>query len=290
MPKRRLSDLEGSDNQEAESDNAQDATINGTVVLNLARVVFSRQAKYLKIRREHLAPVMNKSLLRGQFNLYIKSLNEELEKLLGLHLVQNGTEFHLLSSLKPESKDILHELFKDDQNTSGNNLREEYASSKPPQSRTPVVGNNRDCCLGGIQLIVIFLIVLNQNRISETDLLDSLASFGLTSRLNVTIPLFNTSIQPLIAEMVRKDYIEKSGTRTVNQEDSNGEYSLGKRCLQEFPPKTLQALLKVIVPSEDFNEKINTSLRRCFPDFDVSEPSDQPQPAEENRSPDEQAA
>lgn len=261
------------DTYEDESDNSKDyfdESLNSSILINLSRAIFSRQAKSLKIRREHLTPALPKNTRKTTLKESINILNESLQELLGLHLDQNGNEYYLHSCLEPKSKDILHELLSDDPQEIVSNTSQDIHSLIPAHKRHPVVVNTYENCMGGFQLLVIIILVLSQNRISETDLHEALYSFGFSSRLNITMPVFNQPVQNIVAEMVRREYLDRSKSKSTLGEYDVG-YTLGKRALREFSPETLHTILEDIVSLEEHKSKISKSLRRCFPLYEVAE-------------------
>lgn len=261
MSKRKRIDIE----EEEYLDNANDNPQNFSNWATLLRIVFSRQAKFLKIRREHLQPVLGKVTQKGSLSIFVKHLNLELEDIFGLTLEQQGTEFALVSCLNSKSKLCLHDVFMDDLETPKGNLL-----GRPSKKRHPIVGNMYETCMGAVQIIVIIILVLSQNRITETDLFDTLIQFGLTNRLNLPNPILNLPLQGIITEMTRREYIARTESPTSKSNDCNIDYSLGKRALREFLPEDIQSILKEIFLQEELDDKIITALKRCFPNYNFS--------------------
>lgn len=269
MPKRVHSDSEDDEYDDTLA-KRNDASVRSTTLASLCRVLLSRQVKYLKTRREHLLAVLNKDSSKGTLKDYIQELDSELRDSLGLCLEQNGTDFLLLSCLDEKSKDVLHELLKDD-TTSDLQTTESLSNktSAPSKKRSPIVANTFENSMGSVQLIVILILVLSKNRITESDLIDALVSFGLPKRLDLNTPVFNMPSLAIIAEMTRRDYLEKSIAGGNSAGDNNNvDYSLGKRALREFKPETFSRILQELIPQAEFQDKILTSLKRCFPEHE----------------------
>lgn len=265
MSKRRHTALEETEYEE-ETDAFED-TLNSTILPSLVRVFLARQAKALKTRREHIVPLISKNGPRGNLKQWLKSLNEEFDRLLGLRVELAGTEYYVVSSLDDRAKGILHELLQDDEQLRKQNKRD---ANQPmgANKRQPIVGNTVESYLSGVLLLVMMIIVLSQNRISESALFEALRSFGLSARLNITNPVFNTPVQNVVADLVRREYVEKlKPTNATQGPDSDVDYALGKRALREFPPKTIKRLLETIIVQPELQSKIDTALRRCFPDY-----------------------
>lgn len=294
MPKRAHSDSED-DNYEDNFAHRNDTPVRSATLASLCRVLLSRQAKFLKTRREHLQAVFPKDSNKSALKEYIKELDNELRDSLGLCVEQNGTDYQLLSSLDEKSKTVLHELLKDD-STSGLQDTDAQPSdaSTRAKKRSPIVVNTFENSMGSVQLIVILILVLSKNRISETDLLEALASFGLPNRLNIDTPVFHMPSQGIIAEMTRRDYLERTvGGGSSTGDNNNVDYSLGRRALREFAPESLSRIFQEIIPQAEYQDKILTSLKRCFPEHEFkaaereNESQDQVGNGDENGSDDE---
>lgn len=269
MPKRLHSDSED-DDYDANFAQKNDSSVRSTTLASLCRVLLSRQAKFLKTRREHLLAVFHKDSSKIALKDYIQELDIELRDSLGLRVEQNGTDYQLLSSLDDKSRTVLHKLLQDD-TTSDLQATESLASQRriPSKKRKPIVANTFENSMGSIQLIVILILVLSKNRITESDLLDALTSFGLPNRLNLDVPVFHMPSLGIIAEMTRRDYLERSvGGGNSARDNSNVDYSLGKRAVREFSPETISRILQELIPQAEYQDKVLTSLRRCFPDHD----------------------
>lgn len=265
MSKRRHTALEDTEFEE-ETETFQ-VTLNATIVPSLVRLFLARQAKALKTRREHLVPLISKNGPRGNLKQWIQALNEEFEKLLGLRVEVGGTEYYVVSCFDDKAKGILHELLQDD-TQKPEQTQMDVNQLMAANKRLPIVGNTVENCLSGVLLLVIVFVVLSQNRISENTLFEALQNFGLSNRLNITNPIFNSPLQNIVADLVRREYVEKIKSTIATQAvEANVDYTLGKRAIREFPPSTIKTLLEHIISLPDQQSKIETALRRCFPDY-----------------------
>lgn len=238
---------------------------NSGLLSNLLRVVLSRHAKFLKIRREHLQAVNTPKV---SIKIHLKTLDDEMKRIFALLLLQVGNEYRLVSSLEGKSKAVLHELLTDDVNETDLQSLANSTVTERSRQKHPTFGSSSESVFGSIQLLVIIITVLSQNRISEQNLLEALSTFGLSDRSNISVPILNIPLQSVLAEMTRREYLQRSTARSKQQDGSVSDYSLGQRSLQEFNPSNILQILRTIIPGAENDGKVITALQRCFDDYD----------------------
>lgn len=253
-----------------------DVTISSSVVVSaLLRMIMTRNARNQKIRKEHFTPILHKYHIKGNTKPYILEVNKELEEVFGLTLVQNGTDMALVSNLKDDTKLLLQELYQENGSTDtpqGNPYDLYYFTNLNARRETTV--STQETIFGGIVILVLGLVIVNENRIRETDLLDALGQFGFSENLNIVVPNINKTTQEFLNDLTRREYLDKEATEARSGEPAIVNYLLGKRALREFGPATMLEFLKDIVQRDELKLKCLETIKRCFPEFTESEETD----------------
>lgn len=269
MSKRTRSETDDDSDPEFQAD-ASSLLNESLVIAALIRLVLARLSKNLKIRKEHISQVIHSHNLKAHTRSIVTRLNSELKEVFGLSLEQLGNEMLVLSHLQDESRDALYELF-DVQISSSSHLNlQDSLHILPSDKREPVLINSTEHVLGGLILLVVCLLVVNENRMRESDLIAALKNFGFTENLNVSVPSFSKTSPELIGEIIKRDYIQRTSLLS-NKEGGGGDLALGKKALRELEPDAIYRFICEVFGGEDHNGKCLKSVVRCFPHFRIAE-------------------
>lgn len=240
------------------------------IIADMIRTALAKNSRNLKIRNEHFNYILQLLNTKGTLKPWISDVRQELESVYGLSLEHSGSEILLVSSLKPESSEILNKLWDskfDHDDDEGIQLNANF--HMPKLRRVPTIVNTPERFVGGFTMLVVSMIVLSGNKISESELLDNLADFGISNLLNAPIPVFNKPVQGVLVDLTRKDYIKKNGSSGSDKSETMAEYSLGERCKREFKPQSIYDFFTEIYQDVDVRDQISESIKRCFPDFSI---------------------
>ncbi|GEQ66535.1 hypothetical protein JCM33374_g198 [Metschnikowia sp. JCM 33374] len=267
MAKRTFSELHANndyDDQEVSNSNEVSKTHKQEVVADIIRMILAKNSRNLKIRNEHVHSILQASNSKDSIKVWISDVSRELEFVYGLTLKQVGTEVILTTHLEPESNSILYQLWDSDNSIDDTRLMPSDVMFLMPKSRrNEIIVNTPEQIMGGLTLLIISMIVLSENKMSEAEIIENLSNFGISSNLSIPTPVFNKSISDILRDLARKDYIKK-----VAEQQSGGivEYSLGERTKREFEPQTIYDFF-LEIHNHSVEDKITESIKRCFPEF-----------------------
>ncbi|SGZ52295.1 CIC11C00000000114 [Sungouiella intermedia] len=276
MSKRSHSELDNDEYQDEQTPfeqvNNDDRLIDSSVLLSLLRLVLTRHARNQRIRKDHLAPILHRHNLKGNIITWFNSLKKEFEDLFGITLIMSGNEIFLLNNLQLSSREALDGLLKREDvginqaDSNFNDLLYHMSNHK----RKDVIVNTSETIMSGIVILIISVIVVNENRIRETNLLEVLDGFGLSENLSSIVANINKNTQDILSELVRREYIGKLVTGA--DQNSQVDYCLGKAALRDIEPKSILRFLQGLFHHEDMHLKCYKTVQRCFPEASLSEP------------------
>lgn len=248
------------------SPSAEDELRSSAIVSILLRMVMTRSARNQKIRREHFTAILHKHNVKGNTKAIISQVDAELKEVFGLKLDQSTNDIVLVSNLQKDTKLLLQKLVEngDGSEFKGNPYDTFYFMNKEKRNETTV--SMLDSIFGGIIMLLIGLVIVNENRIRESDLLDGLSQFGFSENLNIVVPNLNKTTQEVLTEATKKEYLQKLVAQAHGGEPAIVSYALGKRTLREFDAHTLLEFLNEIVEQEELKPKCIETVKRCFPD------------------------
>lgn len=277
MAKRAHSDVEYSDeDRDQQSENGQavssdNETPRYNVVPSLVRMILTRHSRNQKVRREHFTPVLHQHGLKGAIKPWIAAVDAELRSYFGLKLdTSSGSDMCVVSCLHPDSRRVLKKLLDSDPSPNGSGRSLTDSQFLLPRNRRGLgMLNTAEMLQGGLAMLVICLIVVNENRIRESDLVETLAEFGLSENLNTPVANLNKSSQDVLQELTKREYLLKQTSRAS---DGNNQptidYKLGKRTIKEFnPEELLGVIVEIMGEDDDTSQKSIGTLERCFPGF-----------------------
>ncbi|CUM62953.1 uncharacterized protein PRCAT00000513001 [Priceomyces carsonii] len=274
------------------------------LIAQIIRTILGRELKGQLIRRDHISPIISKS--KASYNTIMSEVTSILEDVYGMTLSEapvNNKEsskhrenlkskqlFLLTNCMNTKSKDILGQLwsknFTETPNTDINAINvDQNEFFLPKHSRTSNPSSNHELVKQGILLLVISLLVLNENRLLEHDLVKILKSFGLADNLNIKNTNYNLNIYELVADFVKKDYLSKQQLKGSTESSTVVEFALGRRALVEFPPESLFSYFKIIY-GETFDrhtaERVLITIERALEilpkDLEAMDPTLQEEP------------
>lgn len=266
MVKRTRSDIEIGDEQEFSTDSGPNLVLADVgVIQSLLRMVMSRHSRNQKLRKEHFAGILRRFNLKGNIIPWIEVLRKETETVFGFTIKQMGNEIVIIDNLELKSRAVLATVLQTEASATRPPLHDQN-HFMPRNRRSLTIVNTSDLISGGISMLVICIIVVNENRIRESDLLDALNVFGLSDNLNAMVANLNKNTQDVLSELVKKEYLEKSSPLQGDL-SSPAEFSLGKRALREFSPQNILEVLLSMHDQEELRQKCYKTIQRCFPDF-----------------------
>lgn len=225
------------------------------------RYIMSRELKSQLIRREHITQLYSNR--RVNYDGLMNNVKHTLEDVYGLTLVsvplkegdkkgrasQSKTRQPLMltNCLRPQARLVLQELWDKDSTDTVPNNRNTGDSQYflPKYNKTPSMGANADMVKTGMTLLIMALLVVAENHMSEYELVTSLRQFGISDNVNAKNSNINANLQELLNELVKKDYLDKDVHQHSNNVDTT-DYKLGRRSLVEFTPLSVFACLKTV--------------------------------------------
>lgn len=143
-----------------------------------------------------------------------------------------------------------------------------YVGNHPSIISEPTIENkvltDRILVLNGIICIIICIVLFSKNNILHEEMTAHLLTFGIPINGN-KIPILDISLEELLNNLVKFQYIIKIEETSLNNEDIVIFYRIGKRAQLEFDKQSIinlsQNLLGVdSIHSEYLNESIDMSI------------------------------
>ncbi|CAK9441325.1 uncharacterized protein LODBEIA_P51940 [Lodderomyces beijingensis] len=170
----------------------------------------------------------------------------------------------LVSNLSKEARAVLGELWsrqvdsavdKRKMNEAGFFIPRYHRNRSLPDSSHHLVKT-------GVLLLVITLIILNENHISEHQLVRNLRKFGISSGIDDKNSNYSLTVSELLKEFVQRENLLRKelggGEKPSNEKDKMYEYSVGRRTLVEFTPQSIYDYISVIY-GDSFTDTIAES-------------------------------
>ncbi|CAK7901043.1 hypothetical protein CAAN1_06S02102 [[Candida] anglica] len=172
----------------------------------------------------------------------------------------NNKVFALVSVLPTTAKSVLGEIWatKCTQKVpNGRNISDrQYFLPKNIKTSTP--SSNSELIKTGIIALVISIVIVHENRLSEADLKQKLSKFGLSESIHERNTSINMTTMEFLGEMTKREYLN----REVTTMDANlADYKLGRRSLAEFKPGSMFDMLERIYGTEFDVDTRNRTLR-----------------------------
>ncbi|EGW35459.1 uncharacterized protein SPAPADRAFT_58693 [Spathaspora passalidarum NRRL Y-27907] len=243
------------------------------IVNKVIRLVLTRESKGQLIRREHINQIINDRKNRS-YDVVLKEVTVALEEAYGLTLVETPIikkkgdtskakkvlkpkqPYAVVNCLTPEARNLLGDIWEKSLGTFTKN--DDLGQSKfyvPRYSKSKLPTSNYELVKNGILLVIVSLIILSENHISESELFRNLRKFGISTNLNVKNSSLNMNIQELLNDLIRREYLNKNITKGRIESENVVEYTLGRRSLIEFPPQSCFEYIKKI-----FGENFDTGM------------------------------
>ncbi|KAM9887139.1 hypothetical protein OXX69_013411, partial [Metschnikowia pulcherrima] len=209
------------------------------IIADMIRMVLAKSSRHSKIRGEHFSSILQASNVKSALKPWIATLKIELESVYGLTLKSHTNEMMLVSNMNPESNAILHKLRSFDLSASeDSNFASSRSSLMPTLKRNKVIVNTHEQVFGGLTLLIVAMMILCGNKISDVDLIRYVTEFGISNNLSIQTPVFNKQVQEIIAELTKRGYIKKMSPSSTVLSGGAAEYTLGERSKQEFDPQS----------------------------------------------------
>ncbi|KAL7664427.1 MAGE domain-containing protein [[Candida] zeylanoides] len=271
--------------------------VESKVAHSIVRVVMAREARGLLIKREHFneAYVLHPSAKRAKFAVMLQFVQDILKETYGLELAEVAERtstkkrrpgakqprpeptYCLVSVLSLPAKKVLGQIWRHDAAAKVPNGRNEddqqFFVPKYRKTATPLA--NIELVKHGILAVVVALVALSENRVSETDLLAQLSKFGLSSGQYDTNSTLSMTTLELLAEFTKREYLSREAppAATGGATDHHVDYTLGRRSLAEFTPRAVFELLSQVYGEAfelDVQHRAMNSIMRAFGvDFDI---------------------
>lgn len=261
------------------------------------RYIMSRELKNQFIRREHITQLYTNR--RVNYDVLIERVQHKLQDIYGLKFVsmppkegdkksklsQSKTKQPLMltNCLSRKARSVLGEIWiKDSETTVPNNRNTgDNQYFLPKYSKTSALKANSDLIKSGITLLVITLLVISENHLSEHELVVSLKKFGISDGLNNKNSNINTNLADLMNDLTKKEYLVREVLRSSDNV-STVDYKLGRRSRAEFTPLSVFEFIKVIYGGDfdsDTQKKTLASIERAYGtrlEFDLDRADHQP--------------
>ena len=269
MPRRSRDEMENEDDYEevstpeevqanttADDEVLRDQVGLDNVVNQVIRIVLGKDMKTQVFKREHIPSELNIRAIG--FDKVIQEVNRRLKLIYGLSLEEldapkestkkrSKQQFAIVSSLTSEDRLFLGELWSNSVDTVYNDKTvsdTQYFLPSHKQSATP--GTNTAMVKLGVMFLVISCIIVSENHISETELFETLKSFGISKNVNIRNSNYGMNLTELINEFVKSDYITKEIIKGNTESENTFTFSLGKRSLLELSPQDVYNYIKII--------------------------------------------
>lgn len=242
-----------------------------TAVNQIIRIVLSKDMKNQYFRREHV-PAEVKVRSFG-FAKLIEKVDLELQQVYGLRLVSVVTkkkkvQYMLTSDLDDKKRAILGELWN---NTLENNFNADLMSFTqyflPQLKPSQLPGNNSELVKSGILFLILSLIIIAENYITEVELFDILQTFGISKNQNVRNSNYGLNLLELVNEFIKRDYLLLQIAKGSVESENVASYSLGTRATAELQPQDVYNYIK-LVWGEKFDEnearKVLETIKRVY--------------------------
>ncbi|KAI5955298.1 hypothetical protein KGF54_001859 [Candida jiufengensis] len=259
-------------------------------VNKVVKLILARDVKGQIFRKD----LINQNLTNKRFKSddLLKEAIKILENIYGLTLVEtpiikqeNGSNsglqsnkikskktniksYVLVNTLSKEAKEVLGELWQKDIETVLDKSKiGETKFFLPSKKSTSLPKTNFDLIKTGIMMLIVTFIILEENHLSENQLIKNCKKFGISNSINTKNSNLNMNLDEILKEFSNQNYINKvnlSKDRIAGtSNDSNDqliEYTLGRRSLVEFTPIDVFEYIKTIY-GDDFNDAIK---ERCI--------------------------
>ncbi|ODV80634.1 MAGE-domain-containing protein [Suhomyces tanzawaensis NRRL Y-17324] len=242
------SDRRGGDDVDEDYDGYNRDSELQDAVGKVIRLVLGREAKGQLIRREHITGVLSRR--RISFEVILKETRHQLEEVYGMKLVETPVlgemskkktktkpkaQYVVVNGLAAGSRRVLGEIWTQASEYEVDNGKKFTDSGYflPKFRHTDTPGTNHELVKLGVVALVVSLVVLAENHLSEAELFRSLAGFGLSDKLESRNSNYHLNLGELMAELAKKDYVNREITEQVTA------YSLGRRALVEFNPHSV---------------------------------------------------
>lgn len=225
---------------------------------NIIRFILSKELKSQLIRREHLSQFYSKRRLNH--DAVFPRIQRTLQEIYGLTLtpvrakesqkggknVKSKQAWILTTFLSSASKEVLGDLWLKRCTFPADNHRGplENAFFLPRYEKSPSIMSATDLLKSGILSLILVLIIISENHLSETELERQLHLFGINTSSDYRNSSYNLTTTELLSEFVKKDYLVKETSAALGSD--HVEYSLGPRTVIEFPPLSVYNYVKAI--------------------------------------------
>lgn len=248
----------------------------------VVRYIMSRELKSQVIRREHITQLYSNR--RINYDELMKRVKQTLKEVYGLTLVvmppkegekknkssqSSGRQPLILTNcLSPEGRSVLHDIWLEGSDVAVPNNRntgdDQYFL--PRYNKTSSLGSNTDMVKTGVTLLIMTLLIISENHMSEHELVKGLRRFGLSDHPNTKNSSLNASLPELINELVKREYLEKEIQKDSNNVE-NVDYKLGRRSLVEFTPLSVFAYVKTVYGDSfdlDTEKKALSTIEKAY--------------------------
>uniref|UniRef100_A0A0L0P032 MAGE domain-containing protein n=1 Tax=Candidozyma auris TaxID=498019 RepID=A0A0L0P032_CANAR len=275
MPKRSFEEYDEpylSLENEEEAEMSSRISLDREVKSQIIRMIITRETRNLKVRKEHLNAIVKENRLKITKSPNLSDIGVEMSDIFAIEARLVGSHVEVKSCLESSSKTLLKDLIISSDHSTTVKDRTSGLFLLPANSKLD--GSIDDYLLvwGGVTLLILALIAVNEGHIEETFLLEQLASFGISSNKSMTVANTGLNIYEVLLELLRRDYLIKNIADSQEGSLKNTYYGLGVRAIKDFPPVIFRHYLVNIFPKEDdIHQKVDVCLSRCFRDLTNSD-------------------
>lgn len=236
------------------------------VTIALVRMLITRESRNLKTRKDHIGSILKDNGMKSNLKLKDSYADHELRNVFGISAQFDRPVVDVDSCLPQDSRNLLQKLLRSDDRTS-RNVRDQLLSSLLLFPHQGYAGRLDSFLLasGGVLLLILCILVINEGKISETVLLQHLARFGVPSSPNLLIPNFNIDLHTFIQDLVKRDFLVKCDIDSIDSHARESYYELGLRLGRDFSTEELKSVLETVLGErEKWSQKIDVCFERCF--------------------------
>lgn len=239
------------------------------VTVALVRMVITRESRNLKTRKDHIGSILKDNAMRTNLRFKGSHADHDLRNIFGISAQFDRPVVDVGSCLPHDSRTLLQRLLKSDDGPSIN-VKDQLLSSLLHCPDRGYAGTLDPLLLafGGVLMLTLCILVINEGKISETALLQHLARFGVPSSPNLKIPNFNIDLHTFIQDLVKRDFVVKRDMDSIDSHAKESYYELGLRLGRDFSTEEFKSVFEAVMGErETWSQKIDVCLERCFLDL-----------------------
>lgn len=250
MRKRIYNEVENHNYQfqdDVETNEVHKATLDEDVMASIIRWILSKEARNLKVRKDHISTIIREHGSKVNLKAVEQEINKELCEVFGLSIFLEGPSIETRCHLAESSQDLLRTILVDnvERKQPVKNPRLEICSIAM-QKRPSGSPNAMQLIGGGLGLLILCIVLINDGQAHETLLIETLNSFGILKSRNVASVGFHFDVDEVIRDLVRKEYLAKNVSVSWDGASESICFTLGSRAFRDYPIQNFRKVIKNI--------------------------------------------